>query len=134
MKGQAPRARRSDRGSATILGLGAILLLLSVLAALLVLGAAVQGSLRARGAADGAVLAGAGVLLQGGDAEAACAAAETLAAANGGYLVRCEPQPGGPSTTAVLRVEVEVEVPALRGAKARAVARAGAVPDLDSDD
>lgn len=128
------RSVQAERGSATVLGLGVILLLLSVLSALLLLGAAVQGSLRARAAADGAVLAGASVLLRGGDAGAACAAAGTLAAANGARLISCDPEQAGPSTTAVLRVEVAVEVPVLRGASARAVARAGAVPDLGADD
>src|SRR5699024_1509949 len=78
-----------ERGSATVLGIGAILLLLSVLVGFLVLGAAVHGSLRARAAADAAALAGAAVLLEGALEDTACAAAGELAAANGGRLLSC---------------------------------------------
>ncbi|WP_162802171.1 Rv3654c family TadE-like protein [Ornithinimicrobium murale] len=123
-----------ERGSATVLGLGAILLTLSLLLALLVLGAAVHGSLQARAAADAAALAGAGVLLEGGDEAAACAAAKKLSTANGGQLLHCEHRTDaargttGTATTARLRVEVGITVSGLRSLQARAVAHAGAVP------
>lgn len=115
-----------ERGSATVLAVGAILLLVSVLVAFLLVGAAVQGSLRARAAVDAAALAGAGVLLEGGSTDAACAAAADLAHANGARVLTCDRQVRdfGPA----LRVEVVVAVPALRGAEAHAVAHAGLVP------
>lgn len=117
-----------ERGSATVLGLGALLLLITLLVALLALGAALHASLRARAAADAAALAGAAVLLEGGDTDAACEAAHSLARANGGEIEVCASSPGGETVTAVLRIEVLVPVPVLDGTHARAVARAGAVP------
>ena len=117
-----------ERGSATVLGLGALLLLVTLLVALLALGAALHASLRARAAADAAALAGAAVLLEGGDLDAACEAAHSLARANRGEVGACAPSAGGETVTGVLRVEVLVPVPVLDGTHARAVARAGAVP------
>lgn len=114
-----------------MLGVGASLLLLSVLVAVLLLGAALHASLRARAAADAAALAGAAVLLEGGDVVTACSTATDLAAANGAQLTECARSGGSQTLTAALRVEVEVPVPVLDGATARAVARAGAVPDQD---
>ena len=116
-----------ERGSATVLAVGAILLLVSVLVAFLLVGAAVQGSLRARAAADAAALAGAGVLLEGGSMDAACAAVVDLAGANGAQVLTCDSRHATDSGPA-LRVEVVVAVQALRGAEAHAVAHAGLVP------
>ncbi|USQ76691.1 Rv3654c family TadE-like protein [Ornithinimicrobium cryptoxanthini] len=121
-RGRAPR----DRGSATVLAVGAVLLLVSVLVAFLLVGAAAQGSLRARAAADAAALAGAGVLLEGGSMDAACAAAVDLAAANGARVLSCDARQVASSGPA-LRVAVVVAVPALSGAEAHAVAHAGLV-------
>lgn len=121
-----------DRGSATVLGLGAILLMLAVLMGFLVLGSAVRASLQARAAADAAALAGAGVLLEGGDEASACDVAGELSAANGAELLHCEGNDGGTATvTARLRVEVTLAVPGVPRWQARAVAHAGAVPDGD---
>jgi secretion/DNA translocation related TadE-like protein len=124
-------ARDRERGSATILTLTAVLLLLSLLTAFLLVAAALHGSQRARAAADAAALAGAGILLEGGTPTSACAAAAELARANGAKLLRCEEQYRGASHATSLRVEVAVQVPALRGAHAHAVAHAGAVPRSD---
>lgn len=107
--------------------MGAILLLVSVLVAFLLVGAAAQGSLRARAAADAGALAGAGVLLEGGSMDAACAAAADLAAANGARVLSCDARQVASSGPA-LRLEVVVPVPVLRGAEAHAVAHAGLVP------
>lgn len=129
LRGRAAPREQPERGSATVLGIGAILLILSVLVGFLVLGAAVHGSLRARAAADAAALAGAAVLLEGGPEVRACATAGELAAANGGTLLSCEQQGGDTATTAArLRVKVEVAIPGLRQLEAQAVAHAGAVP------
>lgn len=117
-----------ERGSATVLGLGAVLLLVTLLAALLVLGVALRAGLQARAAADVASLAGAAVLLEGGTTESACSAAGRLAERNGAAVLRCGPGSAGEAATAVLRVEVTVPVPVLPGARAGAVAQAGAVP------
>ena len=112
------RDRDRERGSATVLGLGVILVLVTLLAALLVLGVALRASLQARAGADSAAL--------GGTAESACAAAGELARANNATLTGCSA--GGESETVSAVLRVEVTVPALGGAEARAVARAGAVP------
>ncbi len=121
-----------DRGSATVLGLGMILVLLVLLAGFLLLGAAVHSSLRARGAADAAALAGAGALLEGQGRDAACALAADLAQRNGARLVTCRAEPGTDGRVrASVRVEVALAVPGLGGTEARGVARAGAVPDGD---
>lgn len=124
------RVRRAgahtERGSATVLAVGAVLLLVSVLVAFLLVAAAVQGSLRARAAADAAALAGAGALLEGSSMDVACAAAADLAAANGARVLSCDARQVATSGPA-LRVEVVVAVPALRGAEAHAVANAGLV-------
>lgn len=130
-EGRSELARRAqahpERGSATVLAVGAILLMVSVLVAFLLVGAAAQGSLRARAAADAAALAGAGVLLEGGSMGAACGAAVDLASANGARLLTCDAAQVASSGPA-LRVAVAVAVPALRGAEAHAVALAGLVP------
>lgn len=124
-----PPPGRADRGSATVLGLGAILLLLSLLLGFLVVGAAVRASLLARGAADSAALAGSVELLEGADTATACGAAADLAAANGADVVACGPDGGADAQVmARLRVEVAVPVPGLGGVRAHATARAGAVP------
>lgn len=129
------RERGCERGSATVLGLGAILLMLAVLVGFLLVGAAVRGSLQARAAADAAALAGAGVLLEGGDEATACAAAGDLAVANGADLLRCEGDAASTETvTAHLQVEVALTMPGLPGLQAHAVAEAGAVPSGDLDD
>lgn len=118
----------AERGSATVLGLGAILLLLTLLIGFLVVGAAVRTSLLARGAADSAALAGSAVLLDGADTGTACSTAADLAAANGADLVDCAPDGDSDGETlARLRVEVAVRVPGLPGLRAHATARAGAV-------
>lgn len=120
-----------ERGSATVLGLGVILLLLSLLATFLMLAASLQASLQARAAADSAALAGAAVILEGGDLSAACTAAGELAQANGARLEQCAAQADGENTTAVLTVSVGRPVAVLDGLVAHATARAGAVPEQD---
>lgn len=118
-----------ERGSATVLGLGAVLLVLSVLVGFLLVGAAVCGSLAARAAADAAALAGAAVLVEGGEMAAACSAAADLARVNGAQLDGCDATGGSDAQVrARLRVVVTVPLPGLRGVQAQATAHAGAVP------
>lgn len=99
------RGRRTDEGSATILvvaGLGVLMLLL--LSALGV-AAAVTASHQARSAADLGALAGA-VSVQGGSATAAaCARAVVVVARNAAQLVGCEvDDEGAVIVTAAVRV------------------------------
>ncbi|MFD7131889.1 Rv3654c family TadE-like protein [Streptomyces sp. NPDC059894] len=77
----------SDRGSATVWTLGAIVVLCVVFGVVLALGQAVLSRHRAAGGADLAALAAADHWTDG--AAAACARAERVARAQGARLVRC---------------------------------------------
>lgn len=125
--------QQRERGSATVLGVGAVLLLFTLLVAFLHIGAAHLGSLAARTAADHAALAGVGVLRAGGDHAAACAEAARVATANRARLVSCDPRPQTVEVRSSLGVEVAVPVPVLGGQEARARAAAGLVPWRDAD-
>lgn len=84
-----------DRGSGTVLAVGLVGVLSTLLlAGLLVAAVAVEGQ-RVRTAADLAALAAAGRVLQGGAQGDACAAARAVAEGNGGRLVECALDPGG---------------------------------------
>lgn len=87
MRGRTTDA--GERGSATVLGVMAIGVVLLCLMGALALLSAVQASHRARAAADLAALAGAQVLVSG-DARAPCDVAAAVASRNGGALVECD--------------------------------------------
>lgn len=78
--------RRDDHGSATMLGVGLMLLLTLALAAGLLVVQVVATHRAAQNAADLAALAGAGQVQEGG---APCAAANSVAARNGAALTDC---------------------------------------------
>lgn len=121
-KGIRTRAwSRRERGSGTVLVAAAVAVLGSVLVAALALGSAMVASHRARAAADLAALAGAGRLLDGAGTPQACAAARSLARANGAVLLGCTPAAGG-SLVVVVGVEPGI------GGLGNAVARARAGP------
>lgn len=75
-----------ERGSGTVLVLGALAVAMLLFGSVLVLAGAQQASARARTAADLASLAAAGAAARG---EAACAAAGHVASANGGRMTAC---------------------------------------------
>ncbi|MFC6704213.1 Rv3654c family TadE-like protein [Flexivirga alba] len=77
-----------EQGSATVLGVMAIGVVMLCLTGALALLSAVQASHRARAAADLAALAGAQVLV-GADVRSPCEVAAEVAARNGGSLVEC---------------------------------------------
>lgn len=109
--------RARERGSATVLLAGLVVLLVTATLALAVLGGVVAGQRRAESAADLAALAGAGALQDGGDG---CAKARAVAAANGAALLACSVAAG--------RVEVVAGEETLvlgRRVSLRARARAG---------
>lgn len=121
-------AARSERGSATVLVVGATMFLLSLLLALLVLGSALIAGGRASTAADLASLAAAGRLAAGGTPGQACAVAVTVAGRNSAKLTDCQavhPGVSGGRVAVTVTVEVTVPVPGLGPAQARA--RAGLV-------
>jgi secretion/DNA translocation related TadE-like protein len=79
-------AQRGERGSATLFAVAVVGLLVLVGAALGVAGAMVHAHRVAQSAADLAALAGAQSLARGGDG---CAAASTVAGANGATVDSC---------------------------------------------
>ncbi len=113
------RARREERGAATVLVIPVIaLLVLGALVASFV-GGALAAQRRAQAAADLAALAGAGSLQRGEDA---CAAARSIAHRNGAESTVCEP-----SGDDVL-VRVEISSAALFGRAVAVTAKARAGP------
>lgn len=84
---------RRERGSATVLAVAAIAVVLTMTAAALVVTATVRDAHVARGAADLAALAAAGALAVG--AEPDCGAARRVAAANSATLSSCSADGAG---------------------------------------
>lgn len=140
MRPGAARARRAvrpssgpgDRGSGTVLAVGLVGVLSTLLVAgLLVATVAVQGQ-RVRTAADLAALAAAGRVLEGGAEEEACRSARVVAQRNGAHLAGCALDADGAATAAGLPLP-SVEVVVVRGVadtgwQVSARARAGGVP------
>jgi secretion/DNA translocation related TadE-like protein len=112
--------RWNERGSATVWVLTLCGVLLSLAAAAVLVGGAVAGRHRAEAAADLAALAAAGRAVSG--AAEPCAAARSIAAANGAVLDSCTVHPGA---VVELRVTVEVPLGPLGRRPASARARAG---------
>lgn len=116
----------ADRGSGTVLAVGLVGVLATLLlAGLLVAAVAIAGQ-RARTAADLAALAAAGRTLEGNGAATACATAGDVASLHGATLVTCTvgaDAQGLPRTVVEVRTEVG-------GTSWRATARsaAGGVP------
>jgi secretion/DNA translocation related TadE-like protein len=108
-----------DRGSATVLLLGWLLVIATVGAVLLAVGSV---SLARRQAATGADLAAlAGAMDRTGDPATACADAETFAQRNGTLIIACHAGDGAVEVTVAARL-----APALRTfGRLAAVARAG---------
>lgn len=111
-----------ERGSATVVGIGAVLALLALTAAAVQFGAAVITRHRAEAAADLAALAAAAYLVNG-DATA-CDQARRVAGRMTVRMVACEPSGWEVS------VEIEAAPPGFldRFGVARAMARAGPAP------
>ncbi len=129
----APLRHTRDRGSGTVLGLGTMGVLLSLLLGLGLLGGAVIARQQAQNAADLGAVAGAQTLKTGGDAQAACARATELVEANGGHVDDCSvtgslsqawAADGGPQIT----VRVHRAVASLPQWVAKVSAHAGLIP------
>ena len=112
-------SRGADRGVATVLAAGAVVVLLLVLSLLLELGAVVATRHRAEVAADLAALAGAAEGVRG--REVGCARAASVAADGGGRLVACT----WSGWTLSVRVEVACPCPLSDGDTLTGRARAG---------
>jgi len=111
-----------ERGSATVLTIGAVAAVVLVLTGVLVVVGTVRDVHRARAAADLAALAAAGPATSGADAD--CGAGAAVAAANGAEVSRCVREPDG---SVVVTVEVGrhwppgwAGLPAVVSARARA--------------
>lgn len=116
-----------ERGSGTVLAVGLVGVLASLLVAGLLVAAVATAGQRARTAADLAVLAVAGRTLEGHPVGDACATGARIAAAHDVSVVDCQA-----STTPEGFPRAEVEVTAqVRGTPwvARARAAAGGVPE-----
>jgi secretion/DNA translocation related TadE-like protein len=110
---------RADRGSASLLAVGLIGVLVLVAVALGTVSAIVHAHRRAQAAADLAALAGAAAQADGRDG---CQVAAQMAVANGGALTGCHPE------GADLRVLVTVEGPDVLGTTATLTGEARAGP------
>ncbi|WP_198586916.1 Rv3654c family TadE-like protein [Glycomyces xiaoerkulensis] len=113
-----------ERGSATVLAVGAMAATVVLAAGFVAVGQAGAARHRAQGAADAAALAGAAKVLIG--EEAACGAAARLVSGNGAELQSCEVN----DLEVTVRVTADANgVPAVFG-PAQAVSRAGPVMGL----
>lgn len=112
--------KRDQRGSATVLALPLLGVLLLVSLLLAVLGGLVVAQRRVQAAADLAALAGASSLQRGGDG---CSVAASLARRNGVELEACSQR----LSEVRVRVAVDVGGPGGRSWTVRAHARAGPV-------
>lgn len=126
-RGVATQATGRDRGSATVLVLGIVGVLLTLTIAAMTLLAVVCATHRAASAADLGALAGALHLSMGEDPGVACERARVLVAANGARLATCSV-----AADEVL-IEVCARIPATMPGlpeEAQARARAGPAPEF----
>jgi secretion/DNA translocation related TadE-like protein len=127
----SPRVVTSDcreRGSATVLGLGVLGVLVTVLVAGLVLGRVSMASGVARAAADLGAVAGAQVLRTEGSGAAVCTRVEDLVGANGADLQECRVVAGEEGRGPGLVVQVRAPTGLAPWPWAQGRARAGLVP------
>jgi secretion/DNA translocation related TadE-like protein len=116
---QWPRSSRAERGSASLVAVAMMAVLIAVTVGGLYLGAAVIARHRAQAAADLASLAAAGRLADGTDA--ACAQASRVAHAMRTTVTRCVVD----ELDVVVTVEARVALDRIGTGPARAAARAG---------
>jgi secretion/DNA translocation related TadE-like protein len=119
--------RRSDRGSATVLVVAAVALVVVVLVGGLALGSAVVATHRARAAADLAALAAAQAVQQGMAPTAACASAASVTSRNGARPAGCTVGGDG-SVTCRATVVPSLVLPGSPQRTTTATARAGPSP------
>jgi secretion/DNA translocation related TadE-like protein len=112
---------QDERGSASIIAVAMIGVLIMLTTAFMYLGSAVAARHRAQSAADLAALSAAGRLPLGGDA--ACAYASAIAKAMRSAVVRCDVD----GLDVVVTIDVAVELGRFGAGAARGIARAGPV-------
>lgn len=127
------RLRHAGRGSGTVAGLIAMLVIFVMLGAASAMGTVAVAKATAGTAADEAALAAAARFYEGSDAERACAIASAVAQRNGAAMRACSVQ----GEDAIVTVEANANGlagagHALPGVRIRAVARAGPIGcDMD---
>ncbi|CAN5608257.1 hypothetical protein BH23ACT6_BH23ACT6_10900 [soil metagenome] len=94
-RSQDVRCKDREAGSATVLAVGLIAVMVTILVAMTLLGAAVSARQQAQLAADLGAVAGAQVLRQGGEATAVCDRVARFVQDNGADLDRCTVRSGG---------------------------------------
>lgn len=123
---------RPDRGSATVLALGVLGVLMTMALAAFMIASVSSAAHQARSAADLSAVAAAQVLLVGGSPTAACDRAREVAHRNGGELSSCTVHPAGPGAARLTgpRVSVTAERSTQVGLWPRVLvdAEAGLVP------
>ncbi|AKU18126.1 Rv3654c family TadE-like protein [Luteipulveratus mongoliensis] len=119
----SPACRRTDRGSGSLLMVGIAGVTLILMAGAMVLVSVVHASMRARTAADLAALAAADRVLNPRPDSDPCAAAGSLAQANGASLLSCATG----AEDVVVTVGVPVSTPGLGLARVRSRAGLGEV-------
>ena len=96
---RSPTGLGAERGSATVLVVGAVVAVVVVLVGVLAVAGVVRDVHRARAAADLAALAAAGAVANGGGA--GCDLGRAVAGANGAVLTGCAVEPDGTVLVAV---------------------------------
>ncbi|MGB3186092.1 MAG: Rv3654c family TadE-like protein [Ornithinimicrobium sp.] len=125
---QGRRGRDAESGSATVLALGVIAVLITTLLALSLLAAAVAARQQAQLAADLSALAGAQSLRHGAGAAAVCDRVAHFVQQNNATVDACTVRTGQAESSAPeVRVSTSVRVRLGPGWTARASARAGLV-------
>ena len=117
---------RRDRGSATVVVLAAVAVVLAMTVGALSVVSAVVAAHRAQAAADLAALAAAAVFVRGEPSAAACGRGADVAARNGARLAACRTWPD-------LSVELVVQVEARMARVGTATARSRAGPSASSE-
>jgi secretion/DNA translocation related TadE-like protein len=115
--------RASDRGSSSLLVVGLIGVVLVITVGALALASAVVASHHARTAADLGALAGAMALRDGASRDQACAAAGSVAVANGAVLQSCAVDDGRSLVVVTERRAAAWPVPATARSRAGPVSR-----------
>ncbi len=125
-----PRARRADRGAATIWVLCGALLIMGLALVVLSRGEVVLARHRAESAADLGALAAAGGIGVDGSTGQLCARAQRVVHANGLHLDKCTVHVAadGRTGTVAVRVSKRVRVAIVGSVRVTSGARAGRLP------
>ena len=119
---------RDERGSSTVLAVGLIAVLLTVILAALAVLSAVRAAHIARSAADLSALAAAIQLQQSADGQGACAEARRVAGRHDARVITCDVGGGG-AVTVTVSARIPLRLGGVGPDHAEGEARAGPVPE-----